>query len=99
MSSHDTATVPDWPVGYRVRRALELADLDVEVVARALGVTKSTVYNYMSGHSRPRRAALSVIAEMTGVALWWLEGREPTDADTGSATRGYQELDLFAHAA
>lgn len=82
----ETATIPDWPLSYRVRRAIEVGDVEMEDVAAALGVTKNTIYNYIAGNRRPRRAALTVIASMTGVPLWWLEGAEDGDSDTGAVT-------------
>lgn len=73
-------TIPDWPVSYRFRRAMEVADLDIEDVAERIGVSTGTIYNYVKGHTKPRRAALTILAEMSSLPLWWLEGNdEPPD--------------------
>jgi len=82
-----TITIPDFPVHYRIRRALEVAGLDPEQAAEKLGLHVNTLYNYTSGRRPPRRVALIAIAEVTRVPLWWLEG---TDAPINDpTTRGY----------
>jgi len=79
--------IPDWPVGYRIRRALEATHVEPDTVAERLGVGTNTVWNYMGGRTHPKRMALAVIADLTGVPLWWLEG---TDAPINDpTTRGY----------
>lgn len=77
----NVVSIPDFPVRYRLRLAMELANLQTEDLATKLDVHVNTVCNWLSGRTPPRRVTLMAIANVTGVALWWLEGREPTDAD------------------
>jgi len=86
-----TITIPDFPVHYRIRRALEVAGLDPEQAAEKLGLHVNTLYNYTSGRRPPRRVALIAIAEVTRVPLWWLEGTDGGNAPvTGPATDGHR---------
>ena len=82
--------IPEFPVGYRIRRALEISHVEPDAVAARLGVGTTTVWNYIGGRTRPKRMALTVIAEMTRVPLWWLEGGSGGDGPiTDATTRGY----------
>jgi len=82
--------VPDWPVAYRVRRALDIAHIDADTLARELGCSRTTAYNYIAGRTRPKRADLKVVHELTAVPLWWLEGSPAPDGDTASVTHRYR---------
>ena len=81
-----TATIPEWPLHYRVRLALDVADIDADVIAAELGVHPNTVSNYLAGRTRPRRAALRVIAQATGVSLRWLETGDESEESSGAVT-------------
>lgn len=89
-----TATIPEWPLHYRVRLALDVADVRPEQVAAELDVHPNTVSNYLAGRTRPRRPTLRIIAQMTGVSLRWLEtGDESEGGDspiTATVTQRYQ---------
>jgi transcriptional regulator with XRE-family HTH domain len=90
-----TATIPEWPLHYRVRLALDVADVRPEQAAAELGVHPNTVSNYLAGRTRPRRATLRVIAQMTGVSLRWLETGDESDEGgdspvTSAVTQRYQ---------
>lgn len=81
-------TIPTFPVGYRIRLALEVSGVEFDDVAARLGVHTNTLWNWISGRTKPRRMALAMIADLTGVPLAWLEGREPAEADTEVVTDG-----------
>jgi hypothetical protein len=73
----DISTIPQWRTADRVRRAIDFADVDKQQWADECGVSIKTVYNWISGHSRPRRLALKELSRLSGVSLEWLEtGRE-----------------------
>lgn len=95
-----TATIPEWPLHYRVRLALDIADVEPDVLAVELGVHVNTVWNYLAGRTRPRRATLRVISQMTGVSMRWLEtGDESEEADgavTSPVTQRYRGQVLAA---
>lgn len=82
-----TTTIPEWPLHYRVRLALDVADIDIDAIAEELGVHPNTVHNYLAGRTRPRRPTLRVIAQATGVSLRWLEtGDESEEGSDGAVT-------------
>lgn len=78
-----TNTIPEWPLHYRVRLALDVADVTPEQLAEELGVHVNTVWNYTAGRTRPRRPTLRIISQMTGVSLRWLETGDES-AEEGS---------------
>ena len=88
-----TTVVPDWPVEYRIKRALDVAGVDPDEMAVDLGVHPNTLWNWMGGRTKPRRMALKVISLRTGVPLWWLEGNDGGGDgggdDTGANTQQY----------
>lgn len=72
-----TDTIPEWRVNDRFRRAVEHGHVSKQDLAAECGVSVDTIYNWISGRSRPRRSALKELARMSGVSLTWLEtGRE-----------------------
>ena len=81
-----TATIPEWPLHYRVRLALDVADLEPDTPAAELGVHVNTVWNYLAGRTRPRRPTLRVIAQMTGVSMRWLETGDESEEGDGAVT-------------
>lgn len=83
-------TIPEWPLHYRVRLALDVADVDTAELAEQLGVHPNTVTNYCAGRTRPRRATLRIISQMTGVSLRWLETGD--DSDDGTDEPGVTAL-------
>jgi transcriptional regulator with XRE-family HTH domain len=87
-----TPTIPDFPVSYRVRRALDLADVEPKQLAEYIGVHPNTVWNYLNGKRQPKRLVLRAVSDLTGVPLWWLEGGPAPDTDTTPATHGYADF-------
>lgn len=86
--------VPEFPLSYRIRLAVELANIDIDVLAEALDVHPNTVHNYMAGRSKPKLPAIKTIAEMCRVSPEWMAtGRV---SDTNQFPQGKQWLlDLF----
>jgi transcriptional regulator with XRE-family HTH domain len=85
-----TATlIPDWRLADRIRRAVDFGDVDKQQLADECGVSIKTIYNWISGVSRPRRAALKQISEMSGVSLEWLETGYAGSPDTTTVTHRY----------
>lgn len=66
--------IPEFPVSYRVRLALEVSGVTEAQAAEYLQVHINTIHNYTSGRRRIRRPALIAISQLTGVDLAWLEG-------------------------
>lgn len=57
---------------HRMQLALEQADVSVSEIAAVLGVSRSTVSNYLHGRTEPRRGYLLVWARHCDVTLEWL---------------------------
>lgn len=89
----NTLTVPTWTLGWRLRRALEHANISVQDMARELGVDRRTVSTWANDRRKPSRANLVVWALRTGVPLEWLERGDDPDLDAngmaGKPTRRY----------
>lgn len=69
-------------MGWRIRRALDHADVKVEELARELGVSRSTVSRWMHDDGPVRRIYLQAIALHCNVPLDWLTtGAVPSSED------------------
>jgi len=80
--------VPEWPVHYRLKLAIDTADVDPRELAAELGLSPAAIYGYLRGEHKPKRPTLRWIAERTDVPLWWLEGAEQPDPVTTPLTAG-----------
>ena len=68
-----TTTVPDWTLGWRMKRALAHADLTIEDMAAELGVSRSTASGWVNDRgAEPRVGYLKLWALRTGVPFEWL---------------------------
>lgn len=70
MATH--GTIPTWTLGDRMRKALEHADIGAQEMADYLGVSRTSVSNWMHGRVRPDRRTLMLWALRTGVDLVWI---------------------------
>jgi len=75
------ATVPQWTLGDRMRKAREHAGLKQAELAEEIGVGRTSIVNYESGSTTPSRPVLLSWALRCGVSFEWL-------ADTGPSTWG-----------
>jgi transcriptional regulator with XRE-family HTH domain len=82
----NAATIPEWPLHYRLRLALDVAQLEPEDLATELGTHPNTIRNYIAGRTRPRRPTLRVISQLTGVSMRWLETGDETEQDDSAVT-------------
>jgi transcriptional regulator with XRE-family HTH domain len=57
----------------RMRKALRLADMEVNELAGLLGVSRNTVSSWINGRVDPKRASLMAFAHFTDVPYEWLE--------------------------
>ena len=60
-------------MGDRLRFARESAELSLEAVGEALGITGSAVSQWETGKTYPSRKSLVQFAELTSFAVVWLE--------------------------
>lgn len=68
------ATVPQWTIGDRMRKAREHAGLKQTEIASEIGIGRSSIINYEGGRAEPPRPVLLAWAMCTGVSYRWLTG-------------------------
>ena len=68
------ATVPQWTLGDRMRKARETAGLKQTDMAEDLGIGRSSIINYESGRAQPPRPVLVAWALRCAVPYEWLTG-------------------------
>lgn len=63
---------PEWDVADRIRKALREGGIGVTQIADYLGVSRTTVSNWINGRVPAPSPALRLIAMRTGVPFEWL---------------------------
>ena len=61
---------------FRIKEAREKANIEQRVLAQKLGISPSTLSGYESGKHDPKSENLSQIADICGVSVDYLLGRE-----------------------
>jgi transcriptional regulator with XRE-family HTH domain len=83
-------TVPDWTLGWRLRRALDFAGVTVAEMADELGVGRTTVSGWLNDPDRHiRRVYLRYWADRCRVPLEWLEFGELPRVDSNHQPAGW----------
>lgn len=84
----DTPHVPQWTLGWRIRRAIEHAEMTTDELARRLDVSRSTISRWCNDHgAAPKRLYLAAIADMCHVDPDWLrDGELPKNGPDGDGT-------------
>ncbi len=82
-----TYTVPQFEARHRLALALEAADVEPEDMAQALGVSRTTVYNYMAGTRNPKLGMVKQWALRCSVPWQWIVTGELPDEDDGGVTQ------------
>jgi transcriptional regulator with XRE-family HTH domain len=73
LTTDNTQQVPEWTIGWRLRRSLAHADLSIEDMAAELGVSRATVSRWLNERDGPpTRGYLIAFAMKCGVPLAWL---------------------------
>jgi len=88
-------TVPSWTLTDRLRKARESAGLDQRAFAERIGVSRSSITNYETGHTHPRDSILKLWALGTGVPLEWIKtghSDEDNGGPGGASEQGEQAL-------
>lgn len=69
---------PKFETRHRMGLALERSGMQVIEIARELGISRTTVSNYLNGRTQPQRGHLIAWSYLTRVPLEWLvDGTEP----------------------
>ena len=63
----------------RLRKALRVAGLTAGDLAARIGVARSTVNNWINGHTTPKRRDLSAISDILRVSPAWLNFGDLSD--------------------
>jgi transcriptional regulator with XRE-family HTH domain len=74
MSEMSTERVPEWDTADRMRKALRVASIEVRDMADYLGVSRSSVSNWINGRIRPSKQTMRLWALRCGVPMAWLTG-------------------------
>src|SRR5258708_37678213 len=82
MTEEPTAKpgAPDWDVADRMRKALRHADIGVAEMADYLGVSRTSVSNWINGRIEPSLQTLRLWSIRTDTDLVWLLDRIPVTA-------------------
>ena len=91
----DIGTVPQWTLADRLRKARENAGMDQQQLSDRIGMGRTTISNYESGVTAPKRPILLSWSMATGVPLIWLEtGNAPQpDGPEGGESVRHQGLE------
>lgn len=84
----DGGVIPTWSRGWRMRRALQYADVSVQDMADYLEVGRDSIRRWTHDVTPVKRHVLVAWALATGVDLEWLEhGKEPRGDDKAESGR------------
>jgi transcriptional regulator with XRE-family HTH domain len=76
--------IPEWTLADRLRKARDDAAMKQTELAEETGIARSSIVNYESGKSAPRRPALAAWAFACGVSFDWLAyGTVTNDPEDG----------------
>ena len=74
----DELRIPEWTLGDRMTKAMNLAGMSVNGMAEAFDVSRQTVGRWLSDRAVPKRSVLVLWAVGCGVDQQWLETGEPS---------------------
>jgi DNA-binding transcriptional regulator YiaG len=74
MSEMSNERIPEWDTADRMRKALRVASIEVRDMADYLGVSRSSVSNWINGRIRPSKQTMRLWALRCGVPMAWLTG-------------------------
>lgn len=87
------ALVPDWTLGDRMRKALDVSGTPVQEIAEYLDVSRQTIGRWLSDRGPVKRHVLITWAATTGVDLGWLEtGTAGLENQTGRDQYAIRDL-------
>lgn len=72
--TNESAAVPEWTLGDRLRKARQYAGLEQTELAARIGIARSSITRYETDLGRPARPVLLSWALCTGTDLGWLAG-------------------------
>lgn len=72
--SEPTEQVPQWDTADRMRKALRNAGIEGQEMAEYLGVSRTSVSNWINGRIAPSKQTMRLWALRCGVSFGWLTG-------------------------
>jgi DNA-binding transcriptional regulator YiaG len=79
--------VPQFEMRHRMELALEYGNISVSEIAAELGMSRTTISNWLHGRTEPRRRDLIVWALTCGVPLEWIIDGTVPDAAPAEAEK------------
>lgn len=96
MTTMPSGRIPVFTLGWRLRLALESADLSVQAMGETLGYSRSTISRWLNDQDQPRAAIMAQWSLITGVDRGWLETGEysgpPTPPESKRDTSALDKL-------
>lgn len=86
MAELEAPAVPAWDLGDRMRKSLRHAGIETQEMADYLGVSRTSVSNWLNGHNRPSKPAIRLWALRTGVPFAWLSDGLSAPGESGNLT-------------
>ena len=86
-SAYEPGQIPEFDMGDRLKKAIEVSDLSVAAMAEYVGVTRETLSRYLNGRQDAPIAIVRLISIRTGVPFHWLQTGE-TPAGPGEGPDG-----------
>jgi transcriptional regulator with XRE-family HTH domain len=87
-----TPAVPEWDVADRLRKSLRVAGIGVAEMADYLGVSRTSVSNWINGRIAPSIQTLRLWALRCGVSYPWLLSGEAQPLPFGNGFRSERSL-------
>jgi hypothetical protein len=80
---------------HRLALTVEYGRVEVDELMDALGRSRNTILNYISGRTRPSKGDVNTWAQMAGVSFMWLWNGTDPDGEpiSGSTIEGYPLLE------
>jgi transcriptional regulator with XRE-family HTH domain len=72
--------IPEWDLADHLRKALRVADIGAQEMADYLEVSRTTISNYINGHTRPTGPILRIWALRCDVPFEWLDNARKAGA-------------------
>lgn len=89
-------TIPQFTLGDRLAKALDVSGTSVTEMAETLGVSRQTIGNYLAGRTHPKLAVLRVWADVTHVPVEWLRDGSETETPRMYGPSRSVQLSLLA---
>jgi hypothetical protein len=85
------AAILAFELHHRLALTVEYGRVEVDELMDALGRSRNTILNYISGRTRPSKGDVNTWAQMAGVSFMWLWNGVNPDGEpiNGSTTAGY----------